>query len=106
MSDESRGSFADHEGQAELEARHTEMRRRLLGAVPPKEQEPDATADADHGIAKAAAEVMFKRSEARRDAIVVVATAIVRRGGNPIEDWTTKDADTAYAMADQLIALG
>lgn len=102
MNDESR--IADHEGQAELEARRAETRRRLLGAVPPKE--PNAMADADHGIAQAAAEQALKRSEARRDAITAVAVAIVRRGGNPAEDWTTKDADTAYAMADQLIALG
>ena len=104
MSDESRGSFADHEGQAELEARRAEARRRLLGAVPPKE--PDATADADHGIAKAAADQAQKRSEARRDGILAVAEAIQRRGQNPVVDWTTKDVDTAYAIAEQLIALG
>lgn len=103
MSDEPRDRFADHEGQAELEARRAEARRRLLGAVPPKE--PDATADADHGIAKAAADQAQKRSEARRDAIRMVAQAIRRRGGDPVADWTTRDADTAYAMADQLIAL-
>jgi hypothetical protein len=29
----------------------------------------------------------------------------VRRGQNPVTDWSTKDTDTAYAIADQLIAL-
>jgi hypothetical protein len=47
----------------------------------------------------------MKRSEARRDAILAVSLAIVRRGQNPVTDWTTRDTDTAYAIADQLIAL-
>jgi hypothetical protein len=122
MSDES-NRFADHEGQAaqrmepspalrelrEHPAPYTEPLKtgpafkRLLGAIPPSDKE--ILGDADHGIAAVANGNALKRSEARRDAILTVAMAIERRGQNPLTDWTTKDTDTAYAIADQLIAL-
>jgi hypothetical protein len=77
--------------------------KRILGAIPPSDKE--ILADADHGIAAVANGNAMKRSEARRDAILAVSLAIVRRGQNPVTDWSTKDTDTAYAIADQLIAL-
>lgn len=77
--------------------------KRLLRTIPPSDKE--MIADADHGIAAAVQEGALKRSEARRDAILAVTLAIKRRGGNPMFDWSTKDVDTAYAIADQLIAL-
>jgi hypothetical protein len=77
--------------------------KRMLGAIPPSEKE--ILGDADHGIAAAANGNAKKRSEARRDAILMVALAIHRRGESPISDWSTKDADTAYAIAEQLIDL-
>lgn len=77
--------------------------KRMLDAIPPSDKE--IVGDADHGIAAAAANGALKRSEARRDAILAVSLAIVRRGGNPQHDWTTQDVDTAYAIADQLAAL-
>jgi hypothetical protein len=82
--------------------------QRLLKTIPPK-VEDIAVAD-DHQtthdeIATAAAQAAIKNSEARRDAVLAVALAIKRRGGNPMTDWTTQDVDTAYAIADQLIAL-
>jgi hypothetical protein len=77
--------------------------KRMLNAIPPSDKE--IVGDADHGIAAAARSVATKNSEARRDAILAVALAIKRRGGNPVTDWSTKDTDTAYAIADQLIAL-
>lgn len=84
--------------------------RRMLGAIPPRQEEAprdaEAVADADHGIAAAAANAALKNSEARRDAVLAVLLAIKRRGGNPVTDWTTKDVDTAYAIAEQLMALG
>jgi hypothetical protein len=78
--------------------------KRMLGAIPPSNKE--MLGDADHGIAAAASAAAVKRSEARRDAVLAVALAITRRGGNPVTDWTTRDTDTAYAIADQLITLG
>ncbi len=78
--------------------------RRLLGAIPPSDKE--IIGDVDQGIADSAAKAAAKRSEARRDAVLAVALAIKRRGGNPMTDWTTRDTDTAYAIADQLIQLG
>jgi hypothetical protein len=111
MSDES-NHFADHEGQAirpgvgipvSAPLRETPAFKRMLGAIPPSEKE--ILADADHGIAAVANGNAVKRSEARRDAILAVSLAIVRRGQNPVTDWTTRDTDTAYAIADQLIAL-
>jgi hypothetical protein len=77
--------------------------KRMLGSIPPSEKE--ILADADVGIAAVANGNAVKRSEARRDAILAVSLAIVRRGQNPVTDWSTKDTDTAYAIADQLIAL-
>jgi hypothetical protein len=77
--------------------------RRIIGAIPPSEKE--ILADASQGIADVANGNAIKRSEARRDAILAVSLAIVRRGQNPVTDWTTRDTDTAYAIADQLIAL-
>ena len=78
--------------------------KRMLNSIPPSDKE--IVDDADHGIAAAAAKDALKRSEARRDAILAVSLAIARRGGNPLTDWTTRDTDTAYAIADQLAALG
>jgi hypothetical protein len=83
--------------------RETPAFKRMLGAIPPSEKE--ILHDADEGIAAVANGNAVKRSEARRDAILAVSLAIVRRGGNPVTDWTTRDTDTAYAIADQLIAL-
>jgi hypothetical protein len=77
--------------------------KRMLSAIPPSDKE--ILADADHGITAVANGNVLKRSEARRDAILAVSLAIVRRGQNPVTDWTTRDTDTAYAIADQLIAL-
>ena len=74
--------------------------RRVLDRIPPRAEETD-----DHGIGAEAAAAATKRSEARRDAILAVALAIKRRGQNPLTDWSTRDTDTAYAIADQLIAL-
>jgi hypothetical protein len=78
--------------------------RRMLGAIPPSDK--DILADADHGIAAVANGNATKRSEARRDAILAVSLAIVRRGQNPVTDWSVKDTDTAYAIAELLVALG
>jgi hypothetical protein len=73
--------------------------KRLIRDIPPRlEQEPSE-------LANMVAADAIKRYEARRDAILAVALAVVRRGQNPVTDWTTKDTDTAYAIADQLIAL-
>ena len=77
--------------------------RRMLGAIPPSDKEIHG--DADLGIAAAANGNAMKRSEARRDAILAVALAIKRRGENPVTDWTTKDTDVAYSIADMLVAL-
>ena len=77
--------------------------RRMLNAIPGRAEEPQDDPSAAIG-AHAAAEAL-KRSEARRDAILAVALAIKRRGGNPVSDWTVKDVETSYAIADQLIAL-
>jgi hypothetical protein len=83
--------------------RETPIFKRMLNAIPPSDKE--IVSDADHGIADAAARDAIKRSEARRDAILAVSLAIVRRGQNPMKDWTTLDTDTAYAIAEQLMAL-
>jgi hypothetical protein len=79
--------------------------KRMLSAIPPRVDEvPNDSAAAD--VAAAATAAALYRSEARRDAILAVALAIKRRGQNPMTDWTTRDTDTAFAIADQLIALG
>jgi hypothetical protein len=78
--------------------------RRMISAIPPKVEE--APPDADAEIAALAIIAANRHSEARRDAVLAVALAIARRGQNPVSDWTTRDTDTAYAIADQLIALG
>jgi hypothetical protein len=83
--------------------RETPAFKRMLNAIPPSEKE--ILADADHGIAAVANGNALKRSEARRDAILAVALAIRRRGENPVTDWTVKDTDTAFAIADMLVAL-
>lgn len=44
--------------------------------------------------------------EAQRDAVVAVALAIKRRGGDPVNGWTPKDGETAFAIADMLVELG
>lgn len=77
--------------------------RSMLRAIPPSDKEMPE--DVNQEIADSAARAALKRSEARRDAILAVALAVKRRGGNPLTDWTTKDTDTAYAIADQLDAL-
>lgn len=108
MSDESKNSFADHQGQgADFALREAQrpviaspILKRMLGGIPPRGDDPVGE------IGAQAAADAIKRSEARRDAVLAVALAIKRRGGNPLTDWTTTDIDTAYAMADQLIALG
>ena len=81
----------------------TPIFKRMLNSIPPSDKE--IVSDADHGIADAAARDAIKRSEARRDAILAVSLAIVRRGQNPLKDWTTLDVDTAYSIAEQLVAL-
>lgn len=78
--------------------------RRMLNAIPPRG--PDPVEDASDAIGLAAAIGAANRSEARRDAVLAVALAIKRRGGSPLTDWTTKDVETSYAIADMLIALG
>jgi hypothetical protein len=78
--------------------------KRMLADIPPsREEEHQMTASEVGAIANGNA---VKRSEARRDAVLAVALAIVRRGGNPVSDWTTKDVETSYSIADMLIALG
>ncbi len=82
--------------------------KRMLEAIPASAEEAREGSpldDASDGIALAARINAAKASEARRDAILAVALAIKRRGGNPLTDWTTRDTDTAYAIADQLRAL-
>jgi len=103
-------SLADHEAirpgvgiPASAPLREAPAFKRMLGSIPPSDKEIHG--DVDLGIAAAANGNAIKRSEARRDAILAVALAIVRRGENPVTDWSTKDTDTAYAIADQLIAL-
>lgn len=83
--------------------RRKEPLRSLLRAIPPSDKE--MAPDVNQEIADSAARAALKRSEARRDAILAVALAVKRRGGNPMTDWTTKDTDTAYAIADMLDAL-
>jgi hypothetical protein len=83
--------------------RETPAFKRMLSSIPPSEKE--ILHDADEGIAAVANGNAVKRSEARRDAILAVALAIRRRGENPVTDWTTRDTDTAYAIADMLVAL-
>jgi hypothetical protein len=81
-------------------SRESTIIRRMLGAIPPRNDDeigPDIGAEA--------ASAALKRSEARRDAVLAVLLAIRRRGGNPITDWTSQDADAAYAIADILIGL-
>lgn len=87
----------------EQKPRERPIFKRMLDAIPPSDKE--IIGDADHGIADAASKGAIKRSEARRDAILAVSLAIVRRGQNPMTDWTTADVDTAYAIAEQLVAL-
>lgn len=77
--------------------------KRLLTTIPPRVD--DATGGHESEIAAIAVSATLKRSEAKRDAILAVALAIKRRGQNPMTDWTTIDTDTAYSIADQLIAL-
>lgn len=77
--------------------------KRILDSIPPRPE--DAAADAADEIGAAATTGAMKRSEARRDAVLAVALAIQRRGQNPVTDWTTKDVDTAWAIADQLTTL-
>jgi hypothetical protein len=84
--------------------RETPILKRMIDAIPPSDKEIHG--DVDLGIAAAANGNAMKRSEARRDAILAVSLAIVRRGQNPVTDWTTRDTDTAYAIADMLVALG
>jgi hypothetical protein len=43
--------------------------------------------------------------EAFRDAISIVALAIVRRGDDPVLGWTVQDVITARNIAEQLSAL-
>jgi hypothetical protein len=74
---------------------------RVLQDIPPRKRPAEATSE----LAKMVEADAIRRSEARRDAILAVALAVARRGQNPMTDWTTKDTDTAYAIADQLIAL-
>jgi hypothetical protein len=78
--------------------------KRMLGAIPPSEKE--ILGDADHGIAEVANGNARKRSEARRDAILAVCLAIKRRGENPMTDWSTRDTDVAYSIAEMLTSLG
>ena len=75
----------------------------LLRSIPAKNGPVE---DLAKTIGEAASAAARQRSEARRDAVLAVALAIKRRGGNPMTDWTTRDTDTAYAIADQLIELG
>lgn len=79
--------------------RESTIVRRLLGAIPPRPEE------VEEGVGAAAASDAVKRSEARRDAIIAVSLAVVRRGQNPVRDWSTKDSDAVYAIADILISL-
>lgn len=80
--------------------------RRILDAIPAKEAEASMSQEqSDADVAAIATAAALKRSEARRDAILAVALAVARRGQNPMTDWTTQDTDTAYAIADMLIAL-
>jgi hypothetical protein len=88
----------DYIAEAPLTA--PERFRRILDRIPPHAEEAD-----ERGIGAEAAAAAIRRSEARRDAILAVALAIKRRGQNPLMDWSTRDTDTAYAIADQLIAL-
>jgi hypothetical protein len=78
--------------------------KRMIDQIPPKVEE--APVEVNNEVAAAAAAAALHRSEARRDAILAVALAIKRRGQNPMTDWTTRDTDTAFAIADQLIELG
>lgn len=104
MSDESNTTPGGvHRETRETLLGQTPIFKRMLNAIPPSEKE--ILDDADHGIAAAANGNAVKRSEARRDAVLAVALAIVRRGGNPATDWTTQDTDTAYSIADMLSAL-
>jgi hypothetical protein len=74
---------------------------RILRDIPPRERPAEPPSELANMVTADA----VKRSEARRDAILAVALAVKRRGQNPMTDWTTKDTDTAYAIAEQLIAL-
>jgi hypothetical protein len=103
-------SLADHEAirpgvgiPASAPLREAPAFKRMLGSIPPSDKE--ILGDTDHGIAAVANGNAMKRSEARRDAILAVALAIKRRGENPVTDWTTRDTDTVYVIADLLAAL-
>lgn len=78
--------------------------REALSGIPAR-GEPEH-AELNEEIADAAKTAARHHSEARRDAVLAVAATIKRRGQNPLSDWTTRDTDTAYAIADQLISLG
>lgn len=78
--------------------------KRLLRTIPARADEHPIE-DTSAEIGAVAAQAAAKRSEARRDAVLAVSLAIKRRGDNPLTDWTTKDVDTAYAIADQLAML-
>lgn len=73
-----------------------------LAAIPPR---GGAELDVNEEVAASAKLAAQRRSEAKRDGIIAVALAIKRRGGDPMSDWTINDADTAYAIADQLTML-
>jgi hypothetical protein len=83
------------------ERRVSEPFQRALREIPPRERPAEPASE----LAKMVEADAIRRSEARRDAILAVALAVKRRGQNPLTDWTTKDTDTAYAIAEQLIAL-
>jgi hypothetical protein len=104
MSDYERGTGTPATERLLHEIPGSPVFKRMLGSIPPSDKE--IAADVDLGIAAAANGSAVKRSEARRDAILAVSLAIARRGGNPLTDWTTKDTDTAYVVADLLAALG
>ena len=63
--------------------------------APPPDQ---VTAD----IVQLAKDQQRNRSEARRDACIVLSRAMARRAGQDMTAWTCDDADTAWAIAELL----
>ena len=88
------------EAPAHIEPPERSPLRRILDRIPPRSEEVE-----DHVGAEVAA-AAIRRSEARRDAVLAVLLAIKRRGQNPLTEWSTKDVDAAYGIAEILIALG
>ena len=78
-----------------------------FGAAMSEHEETEARRMAERMRAEAVdahAKAIAMRGQARRDAAIMVARAIKRRGDDPI-NWSVADADAAHVIADLLVRL-